>query len=87
MPETRYTILPSPIGPLVLAGRDERLACIGFPTGKGAVTPRADWHRDDAAFAEARRQLSAYLESRLTRFNLDLDPRGTPVDAYSEAAE
>lgn len=78
MPETRYTILPSPIGPLVLAGRDERLACIGFPTGKGAVTPRADWHRDDTAFAEARRQLSAYFEGRLARFDLDLDPRGTP---------
>lgn len=78
MPETRYTILPSPIGPLALAGTDERLRCIGFPTGKGAVTPRADWCRDDGAFAEARRQLCAYFEGRLTRFDLALDPRGTP---------
>ena len=78
MIETRYTILPSPIGPLLLAGAEERLRCIGFPTGKGAVTPRADWHQDDAAFAEARRQLSAYFAGTLTRFDLDLDPRGTP---------
>ncbi|MCC0805165.1 methylated-DNA--[protein]-cysteine S-methyltransferase [Methylobacterium sp. W2] len=78
MPDTRYTVLDTPIGALLLAGADERLRCIGFPAGKGAVTPRADWHRDDAAFAEARRQLSAYFEGRLTRFDLARDPRGTP---------
>ncbi|MCJ2034477.1 methylated-DNA--[protein]-cysteine S-methyltransferase [Methylobacterium sp. J-068] len=78
MTGTRYTILPSPIGPLVLAGTDERLACIGFPSGKGAVTPGADWLRDDAAFVEARDQLGAYFEGRLTRFDLALAPRGTP---------
>ncbi|KQO57033.1 MULTISPECIES: methylated-DNA--[protein]-cysteine S-methyltransferase [unclassified Methylobacterium] len=78
MPDTRYTFLDTPIGALLLAGADECLRCIGFPTGKGAVTPRADWHQDDAAFAEARRQLSAYFEGRLTRFDLELDPRGTP---------
>ncbi|CAA2104890.1 Methylated-DNA--protein-cysteine methyltransferase [Methylobacterium bullatum] len=78
MPDTRYTFLDTPIGALLLAGTDERLRYIGFPTGKGAVTPRADWHRDDAAFAEGRRQLSTYFAGRLTRFDLDLDPRGTP---------
>ena len=78
MPATVYTILASPIGPLVLAGTDERLACIGFPTGKGAVTPGVDWYRDDAAFAEARAQFAAYFDGRLTRFDLALDPRGTP---------
>ncbi|MDO9427979.1 MAG: methylated-DNA--[protein]-cysteine S-methyltransferase [Methylobacterium sp.] len=78
MSETRYTILASPIGPLVLAGTDERLARIGFPTGKGAVTPGVDWHRDDAAFAEARAQFAAYFDGRLTRFDLALAPRGTP---------
>ncbi len=78
MSGTRYTILPSPIGPLVLAGAGERLACIGFPAGKGAVTPGADWHRDDTAFGQARSQLDAYFAGRLTRFDLALDPRGTP---------
>lgn len=78
MSDTRYTILPSPIGPLLLAGMNERLACIGFPAGKGAVAPKPDWLRDDAVFAEARAQLGAYFAGRLTRFDLDLDPRGTP---------
>lgn len=78
MSETRYTLLPTPIGPLVLAGVAERLACIGFPTGKGAVTPPPQWKRDDAAFGRARAQLGAYFAGRLTRFDLELAPRGTP---------
>ena len=78
MPAMHYTILPTPIGPLVLAGPDERLACIGFPRGKGAVTPGSDWHRDDSAFAAARAQLEAYFDGRLTRFELALSPQGTP---------
>jgi methylated-DNA-[protein]-cysteine S-methyltransferase len=78
MRETRYTVQASPIGPLVLAGVGERLACIGLPAGKGAVTPKPDWLRDDAAFVDARAQLGAYFDGRLTRFELDLDPRGTP---------
>ena len=78
MRETRYTVQASPIGPLVLAGAGERLACIGLPAGKGAVTPKPDWLRDDAAFVDARAQLGAYFDGRLNRFDLNLDPRGTP---------
>ena len=78
MRPTRYTMHASPIGSLLLAGTDDGLACIGFPSGKGAVTPRTDWHRDDAAFAEVRAQLTAYFDGRLTRFDLALAPRGTP---------
>lgn len=78
MPATVYTVLDSPIGPLLLAGVGERLRCIGFPTGKAAVTPKVEWRRDDEAFAEARRQLTAYFEGTLDRFDLALDPRGTP---------
>ncbi|KQO64365.1 cysteine methyltransferase [Methylobacterium sp. Leaf87] len=78
MRQTAYTMLASPIGPLLLGGTDDGLACIGFPSGKGAVTPGADWHRNDAAFAEARAQLTAYFDGRLTRFDLALAPRGTP---------
>ncbi|KQP40836.1 cysteine methyltransferase [Methylobacterium sp. Leaf104] len=78
MPGLRYTILPTPIGPLVLAGTDGALARIGFPVGRGAVTPAPDWQRDDRAFAQARAQLAAYFDGRLTRFDLALAPRGTP---------
>ncbi|MGU3361493.1 methylated-DNA--[protein]-cysteine S-methyltransferase [Methylobacterium sp. M6A4_1b] len=78
MPRRRYTILPTPIGPLVLAGADGALACIGFRSGRRAVTPAPDWQRDDGAFAQARVQLGAYFDGCLTRFDLALAPRGTP---------
>ena len=78
MSPMRYTTLDSPIGPLVLAGEGEALVRIGLPKGKSAVTVAADWQRDDAAFAEARRQLTAYFAGDLRRFDLALDPRGNP---------
>ncbi|MBE7184281.1 MAG: methylated-DNA--[protein]-cysteine S-methyltransferase [Methylobacterium mesophilicum] len=78
MPATLFTFLDSPIGPLLLAGDGERLSRIGFPSGKGNVAPKTDWQRDDEAFAEARRQFGAYFTGELERFDLALDPRGTP---------
>ncbi|MEH3145953.1 MAG: methylated-DNA--[protein]-cysteine S-methyltransferase [Methylobacterium frigidaeris] len=78
MPDTVYTTLDSPIGPLLLAGDGVRLSRLGFPSGKGAVPPRPDWRRDDAAFPEVRAQLGAYFDGRSTRFDIPLDPRGTP---------
>lgn len=77
MSDVVFTSIDSPIGTLLLAGEDGRLARIGFPAGKGRVAPAENWRRDDLAFAEARGQLAAYFSGRLTRFELDLDPRGT----------
>ncbi len=34
-----YRYITSPIGELLLAGEGEKLATIGFPNGKGKVTP------------------------------------------------
>lgn len=78
MSRMRYTTLPSPIGTLVLVGADGCLACIGFPAGKGAVTVGSDWRRDDAAFPDVRAQMGAYFGGCLTRFEVELAPRGTP---------
>ena len=78
MSDTVHTILDSPIGSLLLGGDGTRLRWIGFPSGKGAIAPEAGWRRDDGAFARAREQLTAYFEGRLTCFDLELDPRGTP---------
>ncbi|WNJ89292.1 methylated-DNA--[protein]-cysteine S-methyltransferase [Bosea sp. 685] len=78
MPGTVYTFTESPIGFLLLAGDGERLAYLGFPHGKGAIQPQAEWRRDASIFIDARAQLKAYFEGRLSRFDLPLDPRGTP---------
>ena len=78
MAETvRYTWHASPIGALLLAGEDDALALLGFPSGSMARAPEPGWRRDDASFAEARRQLAAYFGGELRDFDLPLAPRGT----------
>lgn len=74
----RYNYLDSPVGRLLIAGDDEDLHCIGFPAGRGARRPEAEWREDPAGFAEVRRQLEAYFAGEITDFELPLAPRTTP---------
>lgn len=74
---TLYTYLPSPIGDLLLAGDGETLQRVSFASGKSHRRHEEDWQRDDTAFAEARRQLTAYFKGELTEFTLRLKPQGT----------
>ena len=83
-----YCVLESPIGKLLVAGTDECLKILRFPSGpkglSGAASgePRADWHSVVAArnplLAELQRQLDAYFDGRLRSFELPLAPEGTP---------
>ena len=72
-----YTFLDSPIGALLLAGTGPALELLGFPTGSMARQPKPEWQRDDTAFAEVRKQLSAYFRGQLRQFNVELAPAGT----------
>jgi methylated-DNA-[protein]-cysteine S-methyltransferase len=74
----RYTLFDSPIGELLLSGDGETLSGLYFPDGSKALVPRAEWTRDDGAFQDSRRQLTAYFAGELTSFDLPLAPRGTP---------
>lgn len=76
--QTLYTVMESPIGPLLIAGDGERLSTIGFPSGKGHVAPRENWRRDDGAFGTVQDQLRSYFAGERQVFDLDLDPQGTP---------
>jgi methylated-DNA-[protein]-cysteine S-methyltransferase len=76
--ETFFAHLPSPIGPLLLAGSGEGLRIVSFADGRGARKPLPGWKRDDVAFTETTRQLRAYFEGRLTEFDLPLEPVGNP---------
>ncbi|MCO5145772.1 MAG: methylated-DNA--[protein]-cysteine S-methyltransferase [Aquamicrobium sp.] len=77
MSEVLYTYMESPIGRLLLAGDGKRLSCIGFPAGKGVVTPRPHWRRDDDAFGRVKDQLREYFDGTRQEFDLPLDMRGT----------
>jgi methylated-DNA-[protein]-cysteine S-methyltransferase len=78
---TIYTTMPSPVGELLLIGLPAkdgvRLTSVSMDGQRYAPEVRAEWRADPAPFAEVIRQLTAYFDGQLTRFDLDLAPRGT----------
>ena len=72
-----YSVTESPIGPLTLTGRGEALEGLFFSTGSKARGADPAWVRDDARFAEVRRQLDEYFAGERKRFDLPLAPHGT----------
>ncbi len=74
---TPYSLLPSPIGELLLVGGDAGLCGVPMTphTGRHGVAP--GWRRDDAALAEARVELTSYFAGELTEFTMQLAPEGT----------
>lgn len=76
---TFYTYVETPVGTLMLAGcPDHGLRHIAFQCGKGAMAPEPEWKASKAPFREASRQLAEYFRGRRTRFELRLNPEGTP---------
>ncbi len=76
MTETFYTIMDSPVGPLLLAGDGQTLSHVRFSTGRGSTKPDPGWQRNEAALDDARRQLQAYFDGTRTGFDLPLAPSG-----------
>jgi methylated-DNA-[protein]-cysteine S-methyltransferase len=75
-----YCTVESPIGELLLAGEDGKLALLSMQGGRKAIRPAAGWTRSEEAFAPARAQLEQYFEGRRRRFELALAPAGTPFE-------
>ncbi|MDT0344077.1 methylated-DNA--[protein]-cysteine S-methyltransferase [Streptomyces litchfieldiae] len=74
-----YTIAPSPLGDLLIAGpRPGTLASVTVPGQRGGARVGPDWRRDDAAFAAAVRQFEAYFAGEPKEFDVALAPAGTP---------
>lgn len=74
---TRYTILESPIGALLLIGEPGRLRALHYP---GRHRIGGDWVEDAEPFADAIRQLGEYFAGERREFDLELDPRGSDFD-------
>lgn len=77
MESLRYSYHDSPVGPLLLAGGEETLDFISFPSGRTTIKPRRHWCRDDECFPETRRQLDAYFAGELTEFDLPIQFSGS----------
>jgi len=76
MDTVQYRTMDSPVGLLTLAGRGERLQHLRM-VDQTYEPNRADWQRDDSAFADAVAQLDEYFRGERREFDLELDLGGT----------
>jgi O-6-methylguanine DNA methyltransferase len=77
----KYTIIDSPIGPLLVARDREGITTLLLPngsTGPRRQVPDPRWVRADAAFDDARTQLGEYFDGTRTSFELPLHLIGSP---------
>ncbi len=72
----RMRTVDSPVGPLTLAGKDDRLRHLRM-VDQTHDPDRSGWVRDDDAFGDAVVQLAAYFAGELVEFDLNLDLVGT----------
>ncbi|MGH7911611.1 MAG: methylated-DNA--[protein]-cysteine S-methyltransferase [Candidatus Dormibacteraceae bacterium] len=74
---TRWSIVPSPLGDLLLAGDGEALTGLWMLPNPRWAPDLTGWVRDDAGLREPKRQLDAYFAGDLREFALPLAPRGS----------
>lgn len=78
MTSTTHVVQPSPLGPLTLVARGDRLVALHFATVHDTPDQPGLGAADPSAVPRARRQLDEYFAGRRRRFELDLAPDGTP---------
>lgn len=74
---TRYTVVPSEIGDLLVLARGEAVAGVYMPEHRRAPALPAEARRDDAGLRAAADQLEAYLAGERRGFDLPLAAEGT----------
>ncbi len=74
-PPLLYTHMPTPIGPLLLAGDERDLKYIYFEAN--AFTPPPEWQPSETLPYPIAEQLDAYFAGELREFDLPLAPEGT----------
>ncbi|HEV3341059.1 MAG TPA: methylated-DNA--[protein]-cysteine S-methyltransferase [Pirellulales bacterium] len=77
MTQTYYTIMPSPVDNLLLVSDGEALTGLYMEETCGDKTPKPAGKKDPAPFRDVVRQLSAYFEGDLRRFDLPIRLAGT----------
>ncbi|OGT60280.1 MAG: cysteine methyltransferase [Gammaproteobacteria bacterium RIFCSPHIGHO2_12_FULL_63_22] len=75
---TNYRIIPSPVGPLLVAADGAGLRLIEFQNPRHPFKREPDWREaDDEVLQRTRTQLDEYFAGRRRQFELPLAPRGT----------
>jgi methylated-DNA-[protein]-cysteine S-methyltransferase len=73
-----HRLVPSPVGPLLIAASDAGLHALEFPQNRHPVRRWSPWEPGDhAVLRETQAQLDAYFAGTLKTFDLPLAPRGT----------
>jgi methylated-DNA-[protein]-cysteine S-methyltransferase len=83
-----YDRIGSPIGPLLLTGRNDALTglyMLAGPHGGGAPVPPGA-RREPAVFTAVTAQLTAYFDGQRCEFDVPLSPAGSPfqLDVWAE---
>lgn len=74
-----YRRIPSPVGPLLIAGDGARLRLIEFHAPRHRVKRDREWREGDCdLLRQAQMQLDEYFADRRRAFDLPLSPVGTP---------
>ena len=72
-----YRYHDSPLGSILLVGKDKYLHSLTLPTQRSNDWPLPDWQPAKTEFGECVRQLDKYFAGKLLKFSLDLAPQGT----------
>jgi methylated-DNA-[protein]-cysteine S-methyltransferase len=72
-----YSVLPSPVGPLLVSGDEEALTGLRFA---GDAAPPSAWRRDDGRFREEARELAEYFAGERTAFAIPVRLEGPAFD-------
>ena len=85
---TYYTLVPSPIDPLLLTSDGRAITGVHMDGPHGVPPDDAGWRRADdlPVLSEARRQLEEYFAGRRQAFDLPLALAGTPFQQRVWAA-
>lgn len=84
--KTYYRTIPSPVGPLTLAGHDDVLTHLRMDDQTHPPGGRDAWLPDDDAFPKVVDQLEAYFARELTGFDVPMELAGTPFQRQVWAA-
>jgi methylated-DNA-[protein]-cysteine S-methyltransferase len=82
----RYCLVDSPLGTIMLSGREGALSGLHFTGHRHSPQPASDWELDDEAFAPVHRQLDEYFAGGRSEFDVPLAMAGSPFELIVWAA-